>query len=920
MRKRLNTPLRAVATAVAGLFVLSWTPAVAQTAVERVEVTGSNIKRLSTETAGPTEVITREDIRQTGAITLRQILDTVTGSSGSLSDNGNVSSFAPGASGTAFRNLGTSATLVLLNGRRMGNFALANGGKDTFVNVDSFPADAIERIEILKDGASAIYGSEAMAGVVNIITRKQYSGVGISASYQGNGLELGAQKTASIVAGLGESSARKFTAFGNLELYQRDGYMFSEVLPYYPEWHKVNVNPALGAPSTVSYPGNFFINPPAYTTRSSIPGCTNKNSAGACVTDLNPINQFSDPAERLNFFGAATYRLSDKTQLFADLLASRTRTEYLSLPIGINAPSTPFRWVDGRTGTLQEVAKPLVPVTNPLNTFGRPVGLEYRFMDPGIDYSTPTTADSYRVTLGARGELRSWDWEAALVHAQSKATSRGKSLHRVDFVNAIKNNEYIIGGNNSQELLDRMIRTAGVEGKNTTDIVDFRVTGELFKVPFPVQAALGVDLRSEKIFIKSSKEAFNAELIGRGSLLTDGTGNTTSAFAELEAQPFKRLTANAAVRWDKSGSYEGELTPKVGLKYVVAPQLLIRGTAGKGFRAPNVVETLGQGGLTGFFNGFRDEKRCDAATKIRDILATGTANDKLDGNSAFSSGCSVSVPAAVSSNPNLKPELSTNKTLGLVFEPSKNLTVSADYFEIERTNEIAYQDPNFLVTKEDDPLWANFVRRAPITPQDEYWARRANELSPGANLSWPRGQLITIFLGYDNLLKTRTSGVDVEVRSRHKWDGVGDVTLGYNATQKIRVQNWDTATGAYLPNLVGLYGYPKLISALSASIRTQNWTVGMRYTYTSEQSLAGQFDGAQWSEQNCPKTRPLRGDLPCTLLSDDSYSVNLAYTGFKNTRLALNVSNLLDQEAPVNLKAGFSLRTWSYRVGVDHRF
>jgi len=94
----------------------------------------------------------------------------------------------------------------------------------------------------------------------------------------------------------------------------------------------------------------------------------------------------------------------------------------------------------------------------------------------------------------------------------------------------------------------------------------------------------------------------------------------------------------------------------------------------------------------------------------------------------------------------------------------------------------------------------------------------------------------------------------------------------------------------------------------------------MRYTYTSEQSLAGQFDGAQWSEQNCPKTRPLRGDLPCTLLSDDSYSFNLAYTGFKNTRLALNVSNLLDQEAPVNLKAGFSLRTWSYRVGVDHRF
>jgi iron complex outermembrane receptor protein len=920
MKNQAGFPLCAVSAAVASLLACGVLPALAQSAPERVEITGSNIKRLATETAGAVEVITREDIRQTGATTLRQILDTVTGSSSALTDNGNSSSFAPGASGTALRNLGTSATLVLLNGRRIGNFALANGGKDTFVNVDFLPADVIDRIEILKDGASAVYGSEAMAGVINVITRKFYDGVGLSASFQNNRVELGQQRTASIVAGIGEAAGRRLTGYGNLEFYQRDGYMFSEILPLFPEWHRVNVNPALGAPSTISYPGNFLINPPAYTTRSAFPSCTNKNTAGACVTDLNPITQSSDAAERLNFFGALNYRLSDKTQLFADLLASKTRTNYLSLPLGINAPTTPFRWVDGRTGTLQEVAKPLVPVTNPLNTFGRPVGLEYRFMDPGIDYNIPTTADAYRLTLGARGELRGWDWEAAYIRAQGQAQSQGKSLHRVDFVNAIRNSEYVIGGNNSQALLDRMIRTAGVDGKNTTDMVDMRITGELFKAPFPVQAAFGVDLRSEKIFIKSSTEAFNAELIGRGSLLTDATGNTTSAFAELEAQPLKQLTANVAVRWDKTGSYEGAFTPKVGLKYVVSPQLLVRGTVGEGFRAPNVVETLGKGGLTGFFNSFRDEKRCDTATKIRDILATGNATDKLDGNAAFTSGCSVSVPAAVSSNPNLKPERSTNKTFGLVFEPSRHFTMSADYFEIERRDEIAYQDPNFLVTKEDDPLWASFVRRSPLTPQDQYWAQRANELSPGANLAWPRGQLITIFLGYDNLLKTRASGVDVEMKSRHKWDDVGDVTLGYNATYNIRVQAWDTAKADYLPNLVGLNGYPRLTSTLSASLRTRDWTFGMRYTFKSEQSLAGQFDGAQWSGENCPKTRPNKGDLPCYIESDDSVGLNIAYRGFKNTQLALNIANLMDQEAPVNLKSGFSLRTWSYKVGVTHKF
>jgi iron complex outermembrane receptor protein len=114
MKNQAAFPLCAVSAAVASLLACGVLPALAQTAPERVEITGSNIKRLATETAGAVEVITREDIRQTGATTLRQILDTVTGSSSALTDNGNSSSFAPGASGTALRNLGTSATLVLL--------------------------------------------------------------------------------------------------------------------------------------------------------------------------------------------------------------------------------------------------------------------------------------------------------------------------------------------------------------------------------------------------------------------------------------------------------------------------------------------------------------------------------------------------------------------------------------------------------------------------------------------------------------------------------------------------------------------------------------------------------------------------------------------------------------------------------------
>jgi len=169
---------------------------------EEIVITGSFLKRTEAETASPIQVITRKDIEQLGSNTLRQILNTVTAfDTGTLSDNGNRSSFASGATGAGMRGLGKQASLVLLNGRRVSNYALTDGAKDTFVNLDTFPADAIERIEILKDGASAMYGSEAMAGVINIITKQNFKGMSASLAYQDAGAGLAAQKTSSVTFG-----------------------------------------------------------------------------------------------------------------------------------------------------------------------------------------------------------------------------------------------------------------------------------------------------------------------------------------------------------------------------------------------------------------------------------------------------------------------------------------------------------------------------------------------------------------------------------------------------------------------------------------------------------------------------------------------------------------------------------------------
>jgi iron complex outermembrane receptor protein len=273
--------------------------------LERVEVTGSNIKRIDLETAAPVQIITREDIKATNANTLRQVLDTITASDNVLKDNGSSSSFSAGATGVGFRGLGKSATLVLLNGRRVSNFGLADGGKTTFTNVDTIPVDAIERIEVLKDGASAIYGSDAMAGVVNIITHRNLQGGGVSTSFQNSYTPGGVpQRTSSLVGGVGDFNKDGYNLVGNVEIYNRGGLMLSQVKDSYPAYYKAYVSPAFGDPSLVSYPGNIIKNG---VTRTANPACPANllNSTGACTQDLNNINQVTDPAERVNTFFSA---------------------------------------------------------------------------------------------------------------------------------------------------------------------------------------------------------------------------------------------------------------------------------------------------------------------------------------------------------------------------------------------------------------------------------------------------------------------------------------------------------------------------------------------------------------------------------------------------------------------------------------
>ncbi len=216
MKNRTQVSLAIGAAFSAGLVGLS--PAVlAQQQLERVEVTGSRVKRIDAETASPVQVITREDIERTGKTSIQDVLRTVTADSNGTIPTSFSNGFASGSAAVSLRGLGVNSTLVLVNGRRMSTYGLADDGTRNFVDLNSLPLEAVDRIEVLKDGASAIYGADAVGGVVNVILRRNYTGASVGASYGQTGDGDGEDMRAYGSYGFGNLATDKYNVFFTLE-------------------------------------------------------------------------------------------------------------------------------------------------------------------------------------------------------------------------------------------------------------------------------------------------------------------------------------------------------------------------------------------------------------------------------------------------------------------------------------------------------------------------------------------------------------------------------------------------------------------------------------------------------------------------------------------------------------------------------
>ncbi|WP_374517343.1 TonB-dependent receptor plug domain-containing protein [Undibacterium squillarum] len=888
-------------------------------APQRVVVTGSNIKRIDVETAAPLQVISRKEIQQSGAITAKDILELTTSNDRSaLSDLGGSNSWASGSSGASLRNLGVNSTLVLINGRRLPNYGFADGTKDTFVNIDSIPASAVDRVEILRDGASAIYGSAAIGGVINIITRKNVTGVEIGGNFSGSTEEtkFNRNQTASVTAGTGDFAKDGYNAYISMDVFRRNSYSLDYANRRLPGWYKTlnkfnDPNVPGNYLSSYSWPGNYYGRYPANYADPKLagklintpaPGCAaDKLVDGLCRFNGNENVDQMPGADRVLIHSQGTLRINENLTAWAEIQLANVKSTYHTSIARLNSGAA-SSWYDSIKGEMQYYTDPSLPTGHAYNPYSFPIGMQYRFADNPDMFKNVGGSQQYRVVTGLQGSNFGWEWDASVGTMLNRAHQRQQLYKdRYAFADAITSGEYKFGQKNSQALLDRMFPIMGSDGKSTESWIDLKANRELMELGGgPLTLVLGGDIRRESLLHKSMDNILAARIVGFSGVSISGSRNVYAAFAELDTPVSKRLNLNFALRADKSGPTATEFIPKSSASFNVNDRVKLRASASRGYRAPSLPET-GNGGVSWFTSG-DDPKRCADADAIYEALQKGNATDKQNAETAYYSGCNVGFPVAITPNKALQPERSAVYGLGVVLQPTKTMSVTFDWWSVHRRNEISTFDNDYILNREDSI--PGQVIRDTISDKDKELAARASELA-GKPLSFKSGKILGIRNMYVNMGQTKVSGLDFSVKDSWNLGEYGKLNAGLEGTYMLNMQWFDIDKGQLDDGQVGYRNYPRLTSNFMLNWSKGPWSVSSRTRFVSATRMAfSTYDSTNY-QQYCDKLGA--SGEGCKKSYDIVTGVGMSYTGFKNAEIGLDIGNVFNRPDPVLYTLGSSL-------------
>ena len=805
-RSKINTAVLLALGVVAAL------PVMAQDASQRVEITGSNIRRAQAETASPVLTVSREDIAKSGKSSVAELLQTL-----SVDNQGSVpttfgNGFASGASGISLRGLGSASTLVLINGRRIAPYGLADDGQKVFADLNVIPLEAVERVEIVKDGASAIYGSDAIAGVVNIILRKDFNGVTAKASIGQSQKGDGRLATAAVTAGFGDLQKDKYNILLNLEASKKDeiwnrdragrgavgradlrdlGFSAQEALGGNGAITGNNaagsaINGNVRNPTTLNYYNRGQLNGIDFTRTFPGAACSNFTShpqgdpgfaggSGCLIDGAQVYSQIQPSSDTVNFFGRGTLLIGANLQAYAELNLYNSKSTSATTPSGVSA-STGFPGGPVANNTIS------LGAAHPDNPyFGRAARVRYLATDVGPRVSN-VESDFNRFLVGVKGTFDAWDFDTAFLSSETKVSNSRTGYLQRDVNYALLNpagaNSLVPGKTNAEVAATNSAAYAALPagtfwriGENAglnsaamyaalspritndaaakTQQIDFRGSRELMQLDGGALAlAVGAEYRKESVSLEPTSGTNRGNIIGLGYSAYDGSRNLTAAYAEVLAPITKTLELSGALRFDHYSDVGNSTTPKIGMKWTPMKTLAFRGTYAEGFRAPSPAEN-GKGGLAAFTT---------ASDPVRCALGITTA-------------CSAASVAIITSpNPALIPEKSKSYTLGLVFDPMPGTSISFDYWEIQRKNEINQESSTSAIA-------AGHVARdagsATTTPGDP-------------------GPIIAVLANYVNSNKTTVKGFDVDARQMFNLGANGKLAFDVKWTHMLNFIRTET--------------------------------------------------------------------------------------------------------------------------------
>src|SRR5476649_2250046 len=448
MEKVLSRSLRMMfssGAAVIGLGLLSQsanaqqdTP---QPAMQRVEVTGSSIKRTDVEGSLPVQTITHEDIQKLGVTSTEQLLSSLSSISAVGASNvaQGVGASTYGESTASLRGLGSSKTLVLVNGHRLPNYATDG----TSVDINSIPLASIDHVEVLKDGASGVYGSDAIGGVINFITRQNFTGVEVTGYGSGTKDGGGQSDKASIIVGFGDFDTDRYniTLSGDVA---RDAHISGAQRSYANmSWNNNGLRDGSATPSgVITTLDGATIGTPTPLNNCSVAGSTYDANSKSCRFNSAPYADLTPEVKRSNVGGSFRFKLNDNNELYAEGFYSHQLTTTLAQP-------SPYKYSFQDTDTAfaaqgvgpSIVLSPSSPYYPSAFLAGKPVGVSYRAFDGGIRRHEDV-ANQTHLVLGERGTLHGYDYDVNYVHNSSDVTESTQSGYQsqVALVKLLSNN------------------------------------------------------------------------------------------------------------------------------------------------------------------------------------------------------------------------------------------------------------------------------------------------------------------------------------------------------------------------------------------------------------------------------------------------------------------------------------------------